>query len=323
MPVGEGLVGHRTRCSRTAYELHLIVDRVKDRNQLYILIVHRDLATCSGQASAVLLNARGLVAWLRLNGPRELGALHGPAPIWPGLVILVLKLYGSTLLEAEVGDLVALHIAALPAGIERYSRIVLIREVGHHLLILERHFAICALAPTHKLLARIHECALLELGRLAVLNGLVLHCASTAIKFKVHLILDRFCGGLHQHIGSRHSELPPRNRGLATGWDLLLEPHELPEFVALGQRGGYFNRSALHSCARHADAHVLTLFLRYLVGFLEGPAIPLALRILLGTILSACGVKHSILEGFPILIHRYQVVGLGGQPLEFNALNAR
>ena len=322
MPVGEGLVGHRTRCSRTAYELHLIVDRVKDRNQLYILIVHRDLATCSGQASAVLLNARGLVAWLRLNGPRELGALHGPAPIWPGLVILVLKLYGSTLLEAEVGDLVALHIAALPAGIELYNRIVLIREVGHHLLILEHHFAICALAPTHKLLARIHECALLELGRLAVLNGLVLHCASTAIKFKVHLILDRFCGGLHQHIGSRHSELPPRNRGLATGWGLLLEPHELPELVALGQRGGYFNWSTLYSCARHADAHVLALLLRNLVGILVGPAIPLAILLLLRVLLYGFSVG-SILEGRPIPIHRYQVVGLGGQSLEFNALNAR
>ena len=298
------------------------MDRVKDRNQLY-LIVHGDLATHSSLASAVHLNACGLIARLRRSGPRELGALHGPAPIGPGLVILVLKLYSATLRKAEVGDLVALHIAALPAGKELYNLLLLIREVGHHLLILERYFTTSALAPTHKLLARILECTLLELGRLAVLNGLVLHCASTAIKFKVHLILDRFCGGLHQHIGSRHSELIPRNLGLATSWGLLLEPHELPEFVALGQRGGYFNRSALHSCARHADAHVLTLFLRYLVGFLEGPAIPLALRILLGTILSACGVKRSILEGFPILIHRYQVVGLGGQPLEFNALNAR
>ena len=323
MPVGEGLVGHRSRCSRAAYVLHLVLDRVKDRNQLYILIVHCDLATLSVLANTVLLNARALIARLRLNGPLELGALHSPAPIWPGLVILVLKLYGSTLLEAEVGDLVALHIAALPAGIERYSRIVLIREVGHHLLILERYFTTSALAPTHKLLARIHECTLLELGRRTVLNGLVWHCTSTALRYKFHLVLDGFCGGLHQHIGTRHSELIPCNRVLATSRGLLLEPHERPELVALGQRGGYFNRSPLYSCARHADAHVLTLLLRYLVGFLEGPAIPLALRILLGTILSACGVKLSILEGRPIPIHRYQVVGLGGQSLEFNALNAR
>ena len=121
MPVGEGLVGHRTRSSRAAYVLHIVLDRVKERNQLYILIVHCDLTTRSGQASAVLLNALSLIARLRLSGPLELGALHGPAPIWPRLAILARNLYGSTLREAEVGDLVALHIAALPAGIETYN----------------------------------------------------------------------------------------------------------------------------------------------------------------------------------------------------------
>ena len=142
------------------------------------------------------------------------------------------------------------------------------------------------------------------------------------MRYKFHLVFDGFCGGLHQHIGTRHSELIPRNRGLATSWGLLLDLHELPELVALGQRGGYFNRSTLYSCARHADAHVLALLLRYLVGFLVGPAIPLATLILLRVLLYGFCVR-SILEGFPIPIHRYQVVGLGGQALEFNALNAR
>ena len=142
------------------------------------------------------------------------------------------------------------------------------------------------------------------------------------MRYKFHLVLDGFRGGLHQHIGTRHSELPPSNRGLATSWGLLLEPHELPELVALGQRGGYFNRSTLYRSTRHADAHVLALFLRYLVGFLVGPAIPLATLILLRVLFYGIGVR-SILEGFPIPIHRYQVVGLGGQSLEFNALNAR
>ena len=324
MPVGEGLVGHRSRCSRAAYVLHLVLDRVKDRNQLYILIVHGDLATHSSLASAVHLNACGLVAWLRLNGPLELGALHSPAPIWPGLVILVLKLYGSTLLEAEVGDLVALHITALPAGKELYNLLILIREVGHHLPIRERYNILTRLfAPAHKYHPCLAIAALCQRSRLTILNGLVLHCTSSPVTFlKFHLVLDGFCSGLHQHIGTRHSELIPRNLGLATSWGLLLEPHELPEFVALGQRGGYFNRSALHSCARHADAHVLALLLRNLVGILVGPAIPLVILLLLRVLLYGFSVG-SILEGFPILIHRYQVVGLGGQPLEFNALNAR
>ena len=126
MPVGEGLVRHRTRSTRAPYVLHLVLDRVKERNQLYIHIVHSDLAARSGLASTVLLNARSLIARLRRNGPLELGALHGPAPIGPGLVILVLKLYSATLRKAEVGDLVALHIAALPAGIELYNLIILI-----------------------------------------------------------------------------------------------------------------------------------------------------------------------------------------------------
>ena len=323
MPVGEGLVGHRTRSSCAAYVLHLVVDRVKERNQLYILIAHGDLAARPSLVSTILLNARWLIARLRRSGPRELGALHGPAPIGPGLVILVLKLYSATLREAEIGDLVALHIAALPAGKELYNLLILIREVGHHLLILERYFTTSALTPTHKLLARILECTLLELGRRTVLNGLVLHCTSTALRYKFHLVLDGFRGGLHQHIGTRHSELIPRNRSLATSWGLLLEPHELPELVALGQRGGYFNRSTLYSCARHADAHVLALLLRYLVSILKGPPVPLALRILLGPVLSERGAKRSLLERLPILIHGYQVVGLGGQSLEFNALNAR